>query len=84
MLTVDVGANVTICSHDWAKHYVVGNFATTHIFDIWIGERFDIARRTLARCDRSLPSCQQCNAIGDLIGGKSFKRWLSYYNSQPN
>jgi len=79
MLTVDVGANVTICSHDWAKKYVVGNFADTHIFDIWVGDRFDIARRSLASCDRSLPSCRDCNAIGDLIGKESYDSWLNHY-----
>ena len=86
MLTVDVGGNVTICSHDWAKNYVVGNFSETHIFDIWTSRRFDAARLSLAKCDRSLPSCKNCNAIGDLIGSKSFKSWLNYYqhNKAPN
>ncbi len=79
MLTVDVGANVTICSHDWAKQYVVGNFSAEHIFDIWIGQRFNTARKALARCDRSLPSCSNCNAIGDLIGRDSFMRWLEFF-----
>jgi len=79
MLTVDVGANVTICSHDWAKQYVVGNFAQTHIFEIWTGARFNTARRSLAKCDRSLPSCRKCNAIGDLIGKESFESWLEYF-----
>jgi MoaA/NifB/PqqE/SkfB family radical SAM enzyme len=80
MLTVDVGANVTICSHDWAKRYVVGNFAQDHIFEIWTGKRFDTARRNLAKCDRSLPSCRECNAIGDLIGKDSFSEWVKHYN----
>ena len=84
MLTVDVGGNVTICSHDWAKKYVVGNFGTTHIFDIWVGKRFDQARRNLSKCDRSLPSCQNCNAIGDLIGKSSFDKWLIHYNNKSN
>jgi len=82
MLTVDVGANVTICSHDWAKRYVVGNFAEDHIFDIWTGPRFNTARKSLAKCDRSLPSCRECNAIGDLIGGDSFRAWVSYYEAE--
>ena len=81
MLTVDVGANVTICSHDWAKKYVVGNFSETHIFQIWKGLRFTNARKSLAKCDRSLPSCQNCNAIGDLIGRESFDEWLSHYQT---
>jgi len=80
MLTVDVGANVTICSHDWAKRYVVGNFAKDHIFKIWTDTRFDTARRNLAKCDRSLPSCRECNAIGDLIGKDSFLKWVEHYN----
>ena len=84
MLTVDVGANVTICSHDWAKRYIVGNFAEDHIFDIWVNKRFDVARRNLAKCDRSLPSCRECNAIGDLIGEQSFKSWLTHYNMSSN
>ena len=84
MLTVDVGGNVTICSHDWAKKYVVGNFGATHIFDIWVGKRFDQARRNLSKCDRSLPSCQNCNAIGDLIGKSSFDKWLIHYNNKSN
>ena len=80
MLTVDVGANVTICSHDWAKRYVVGNFAQDHIFKLWTDTRFDTARRNLAKCDRSLPSCRECNAIGDLIGKDSFVKWVEHYN----
>jgi hypothetical protein len=79
MLTVDVGANVTICSHDWAKQYVVGNFAKDHIFQIWTGSRFNIARQSLSKCDRSLPSCRECNALGDLIGKDSFLEWVKYY-----
>ena len=82
MLTVDVGGNVTICSHDWAKRYVVGNFGNTHIFEIWQGKRFDTARRMLANCDRSLPSCRNCNAMGDLIGKASFDKWLNYYRKE--
>jgi radical SAM protein with 4Fe4S-binding SPASM domain len=84
MLTVDVGGNVTICSHDWAKKYVVGNFGDDHIFDIWIGQRFDRARRNLSKCDRTLPSCQKCNAIGDLIGKSSFDKWLMHYENNPS
>jgi len=75
MLTVDVGGNTTICSHDWAKKYVVGNFMETHIFDIWKGTRFDAARKKLAACDRTLPSCATCDALGDLIGAESFQEW---------
>ncbi len=79
MLTVDVGANVTICSHDWAKNYIVGNFAKEHIFDVWNSGRFDVARKKLARCDRSLASCRDCDALGDLIGRESFDEWQTYY-----
>ncbi len=81
MLTVDVGGNVTICSHDWAKNYIVGNFATDHIFEIWTGARFEIARRKLASADRSLPSCQNCDALGNLIGRESFEEWTFLYDS---
>jgi len=84
MLTVDVGGNVTICSHDWAKNYIVGNFATDHIFNIWTGTRFEIARKKLAAADRSLPSCQNCDALGDLIGRESFDEWTSLYGSVVN
>jgi len=82
MLTVDVGGNVTICSHDWAKNYIVGNFASTHIFEIWTGARFELARRKLSLADRSLPSCQSCDALGDLIGRDSFEYWISIHGSE--
>lgn len=75
MLAVDVGGNTTICSHDWAKKYVVGNFMETHIFDIWKGLRFNTARKKLGVCDRTLPCCSTCDALGDLIGAESFKEW---------
>ena len=75
MLAVDVGGNATICSHDWAKKYVVGNFMETHIFDIWKGLRFNAARKKLGACDRTLPSCKTCNALGGLIGAESFEEW---------
>ncbi|MEK9943005.1 MAG: SPASM domain-containing protein, partial [Gammaproteobacteria bacterium] len=77
MLTVDVGGNVTICSHDWAKNYIVGNFGDTPIFEIWTGARFELARKKLSSADRSLPSCQNCDALGDLIGRESFEHWIS-------
>ncbi len=81
MLTVDVSGNTTICSHDWAKKYVVGNFGKAHIFDIWQGDRFHVARKKLAACDRSLKSCQTCDALGDLIGEDSFQEWLKVFGN---
>jgi radical SAM protein with 4Fe4S-binding SPASM domain len=79
MVMLDVAGNVTICSHDWAKRYVVGNFKTDHIYDIWVGQKFETARKKLARCDRSLPACRNCNAIGTLIGQKHFDEWEIFY-----
>ena len=81
MMCLDVGGNVTICSHDWAKKFTVGNFATEHLFDIWTGPKFKIAREKLASSDRSLPSCENCDAQGDRIGRDSFEGWLSFYRT---
>lgn len=80
-LVADGSGNVTMCSHDWGKKYVCGNFSETHIFDIWVNDRLKEARKKLSNCDRSLPSCDRCNAMGDLIGAESFYAWQSISNA---
>jgi len=41
-----------------------------------------LARKKLSLADRSLPSCQSCDALGDLIGRDSFEYWSSIHGSE--
>jgi hypothetical protein len=74
-LVGDVAGNIVMCPHDWTKKYVVGNFLQEHIFDIWTGNRLRVARAKLGNCDRTLPSCEACDAHGELIGETHVNEW---------
>lgn len=72
---IDYTGRVLICPNDWGKRFVCGNVGTTHILDIWKGDRLQTARQILADGERLFVPCSQCDIKGDLIGGDSFRAW---------
>ena len=37
---IDYNGDVQMCSHDWAKKYILGNVKNQKIIDIWLNKKF--------------------------------------------
>ena len=72
-VAIDYNGDVLLCPHDWGKKAIAGNAFRDSIWDIWRGEVFSDARRTLKQSSRDLPSCKGCDVGGDLIGRDNFE-----------
>ncbi len=75
---LDYTGEVLVCSHDWGKKNIVGNFKKNTLLDIWFGEKFLEARRKLSKADRSMEPCNKCDVIGTLLGESNFKAWKKF------
>ncbi|MDC0369831.1 SPASM domain-containing protein [Pelagibacteraceae bacterium] len=73
---VDYNGDVQMCSHDWAKKYILGNVKKEKIIDIWCNKKFQFARKKLLNSDRSFSPCNKCDVAGELIGNVHAKKWL--------
>jgi radical SAM protein with 4Fe4S-binding SPASM domain len=75
---LDYTGDVLVCSHDWGKKQIVGNFNKEKLIDIWFGEKFLYARRKLSNSDRTMDPCNKCDVIGTLLGESNFKAWKKF------
>jgi len=75
---LDYTGDVLVCSHDWGKKQIVGDFKKDKLLDIWFGEKFLQARRKLNNADRSMDPCNKCDVIGTLLGESNFKAWKKF------
>ena len=50
---VDYNGDVQMCSHDWAKKYILGNIRNSKIEDIWLNQKFNFAREQLLSSKRN-------------------------------
>ena len=75
---LDYTGEVLVCSHDWGKKNIVGDFKKNTLLDIWFGEKFLEARRKLSKADRSMEPCNKCDVIGTLLGESNFKAWKKF------
>ena len=73
---VDYNGDVQMCSHDWAKKYILGNVKNEKIIDIWCNKKFQFARKKLLNSDRNFSPCNKCDVSGELIGNEHAKKWL--------
>ena len=72
---LDYNGDVLMCSHDWGKKNILGNLKNENFLDIWLSEKFNLARQKLNNADRSLNPCNVCDVKGDLIGKKHHEAW---------
>ena len=72
---LDYNGDVLMCSHDWGKKNILGNLKNENFLDIWLSEKFNLARKKLNNADRSLSPCNVCDVKGDLIGKKHHEAW---------
>ena len=74
---IDYNGDVQMCSHDWAKKYINGNVKKQKIKDIWLGHKFEYARKKLLLANRNFSPCNKCDVSGELIGSKHALKWKS-------
>ena len=76
---LDYNGDVLMCSHDWGKKHILGNFKNEKLIDIWMSEKWIKARKQLNNSDRSLNPCNVCDVTGTLIGKEHFNAWNEYF-----
>ena len=75
---LDYNGDVLICSHDWGKKQIVGDFKKQKLLDIWLGDKFVEARKELSKSNRSRSPCNKCDVIGTLLGEKNYNEWKKF------
>ena len=62
-LNVWADGKVVLCCEDWNEEYVVGDFNTQTLSEIWHGERFaEVRRKHVAKMGHEISLCGRCNA----------------------
>ena len=72
---IDYNGDVQMCSHDWAKKYVIGNMNNDKIENIWLSQKYKFAREKLLSAKRNFMPCNKCDVSGELIGSKHASKW---------
>jgi len=81
---MDYNGDVLLCPHDWKKARVVGNMTDQSFSEIWLGENFMGARKSLKCGDRTKAPCQRCDVKGTLIGKEHADAWENFSgHSEP-
>lgn len=79
---VDYNGDVLMCSHDWGKKYILGNLKQQTILDIWLSNKFLLARKLLLNKNRNFSPCNKCDVKGGLIGNKHAQKWLENLSNE--
>ena len=67
-MNVNFNGNVSACSFDWRHVHIMGNANTTHLKDIWLGEKYNEFRKLQLRKQRNKNEyCNGCEAVYNLI-----------------
>ena len=76
---VDWNGDVLFCANDWGRNLIIGNVQTDTIENIWMSDKMKEIRLNLAKGDRSMHPCSQCNVDGTLHGKFSFDKLMKHY-----
>jgi len=76
---MDYTGEVLVCSHDWGKRLIVGNLKNENFIDIWLNQKFNLARKKLYKSDRNFSPCDKCDVTGTFMGGEHAKHWQKLY-----
>jgi len=78
---MDYNGDVLVCSHDWGKKLIVGSLVKEKFIDIWLGKKFQFARKKLLEGNRKFSPCNLCDVDGELMGFEHAKIWNSSYKN---
>ena len=76
---IDYNGDMLLCPHDWKKSNIVGNLKTDNIWDLWIGNNYESARKKLTCKNRNFNPCNSCDVKGDIIGEINHSIWRKYH-----
>ena len=76
-MLIDWNGDVFLCPQDWQRRQSMGNIMQDDIFNIWKGPILSKYRRKLLSGKRDLNPCNQCNADGEVYGGKHHQAWTN-------
>lgn len=76
---MDYKGDVLLCAHDWGKKLIVGNLKVSSFLDIWLGQKYNHARKMLATAKREFQPCLSCDVSGGLMGLPHMQAWEKYY-----
>lgn len=79
---MDYTGEVLVCSHDWGKKLVVGNMKKQRFIDIWLGKKFNFARKKLLNSDRNFSPCNKCDVDGEFMGKVHADKWDGIFNDR--
>ena len=72
---MDYTGEVLICSHDWGKKLIVGNLNKETFINIWLNQKFTLARKNLYNANRNFSPCDKCDVTGTLMGSVHARAW---------
>ena len=72
---MDYTGEVLVCSHDWGKKLIVGNLKNEKFIDIWLNQKFSLARKRLVNGDRNFSPCNKCDVTGTFMGKEHAQAW---------
>ena len=72
---MDYTGEILICSHDWGKKLVVGNLNNETFIDIWLNQKFNLARKNLYNANRNFSPCYKCDVTGTFMGSVHANAW---------
>ena len=78
---MDYNGDVLMCSHDWGKKNILGNFKKQKLKEIWLNEKSNESRKKLINSDRNFSPCNVCDVNGELVGSTHAEAWRNFYKS---
>ena len=79
---MDYTGEVLVCSHDWGKKLVVGNMKKQRFIDIWLGKKFNFAKKKITNSDRNFSPCNKCDVDGEFMGKVHADKWDGIFNDR--
>ena len=76
---IDWNGDVFLCPQDWQRRIAMGNIMQQSFLEIWNGSTINNYRKKHLNADRSINPCNDCNAAGDVYGGKHAAAWTKFY-----
>ena len=81
---MDYQGDVAPCCHDWGKKLILGNMEKQSFQEIWLSDKWQQIRLSLADSNRQFSPCNVCDVKGTLIGDKHVEAWAAFYKDDSD
>ena len=62
---INYRGQAVLCCNDWRFEVIMGDTATSSLWDIWTGSTYQAYRQNLQRQNRAMPLCATCDFNGE-------------------